>query len=255
MKGTSLVAFHLYCLMANGTGGLRLTLDTAIFVNQLIYNTSVTMLFFVVNGAVCMQLNSIRQQVRQANLQENQLVALKESYFLCNEVVNEMSDAFGVVMLTGMLHDFMNIINEGTYTLIAYSTNNGWSSFVFSTLLVLFSLANSSFINFGGQHLTRQVVYSNLIIKNWRYMNFSLLQGRAVIEGPKQSIVFAARLGRKSQRFYQPRWTHEALHQRRRIFPSRKTTVIHCTFYSSVNWLRSCLVNNLKFLCFYFCSF
>ena len=166
MKGTSLVAFHLYCLMANGTGGLRLTLDTAIFVNQLIYNTSVTMLFFVVNGAVCMQLNSIRQQVRQANLQENQLVALKESYFLCNEVVNEMSDAFGVVMLTGMLHDFIKIINEGTYTLIAYSTNNGWSSFVFSTLLVLFSLANSSFINFGGQHLTRQVVYSNLIIKN-----------------------------------------------------------------------------------------
>ena len=36
-------------------------------------------------------------------------------------------------------------------------------------------------------------------------MNFPLLQGRAVIEGPKQSIVFAARLGRKSQRFYQPR--------------------------------------------------
>ena len=204
MKAITVTALNMYNQIVIGeSDNFRLFLDSTIFFHQHIYYTSATMLFFVVNGVASIQLSSIQRQVRQPDLQENHLFELKKSYFKCNLVVNEISDTFGVVMLVGMVHDFLKIINEGMYTAVNQRHGSQWQLFILDTFIILLSLANLTLINFSGQHLNRQVVSSNEIITNWRYVNFSLLQGRAAFEGNERTFVFAAEMGRKSQRFYQ----------------------------------------------------
>ena len=142
----------------NESSVFRLCIDAMVFLIQHVYYTSATMLFFVVNEAASMQLNVIRQQVRRPDLKESRLDMLKECYFLCNKVVNEMNDTFGVVLLMATLHDFVEMVTEAMYSVANWNNCNEWYIYVLNMLVIVFSLTNLTVINFGAQHLNRQVI-------------------------------------------------------------------------------------------------
>lgn len=129
-----------------------------VFLSQRVYCASATMLFFVINVAVSWHLNGIRQQLRVPNLLASQIGTLRESYYLCHEVVDEINDTFGLTLLTTTLHDFVEIVTQGMYAAANWSNCNEWYIYVLNTLIIFCCLANLILINFSAQHLTQQVI-------------------------------------------------------------------------------------------------
>jgi len=162
MQASSLITIKTYSqIVINESSVFRVCLDTAVSSSQHIYHATAIIIFITVNEFVSAQLNSINQQVGQMNMSASQFGLLKKSYYLCNEMVNEMNDTFGLMLLSVTLYDFVKIVTEGMYVTVNYSNHNEWYIYVLNTLAILYSLASFFVISLRAQYLTHRVNFSH----------------------------------------------------------------------------------------------